>query len=139
MKVTILSPDRLVHESDAVDLALLPAEAGDVGVLPDHTPLLTPLRIGAMELRSGEHSLFLAVAGGFAEVTPEAVRVIADAAEDAESIDVPRAREAKTRAEEKLRAAQRQAGEVDVERARLALHRAVNRLRVAGAEDSRGA
>ena len=132
MNLTILSPDGLIYEAEDVDEVFMPGEAGDLGVMPDHTPLLTPLRIGVVEVRSGEDRQPLAVAGGFAEVTPEAVKIIADAAEPAEDIDVARAQAAMGRAEGRIRDSAKQAGQVEVERARLALARARNRLKVAG-------
>jgi len=136
VKVTVLSPDQLVLDVEDADFVFLPGEAGDLGVMPDHMPLLTGLRIGTILVRSGEVEQSLAIAGGFSEITPGAVKVIADAAEIADKIDQDRAREAQSRAEELLRLAQSKPGEVDVERAQLALQRAANRLTVAAVDEA---
>ena len=130
MKISVLSPERVVYEAEDVEFALLPGEAGDLGVMPDHTPLLTPLKVGVMSVRRGGDETIIAIAGGFAEITPEYAHVLADAAELAEEIDVKRSHEAKQRAQQRLAEAQARAAEVDVDRARLALLRAINRLDV---------
>jgi len=131
MKVQVLSPESLVFESEEADEVFLPGGGGDMVVMADHTPLLSSLRIGAIEVRTAGATRSIAVAGGFFEASPEAVRIIADAAELAESIDVSRAKQAQARAEERLRNVSAKGVEVDVERARAALQRALNRLEVA--------
>jgi len=80
----------VVHESAAE--VQVPARDGYLGILPGHTPLLTELGIGALSYRQGGSTLFVAVMGGFAEVLPDRVIILADAAERAEDIDVAAAR-----------------------------------------------
>lgn len=129
MKVIVQSPERVVFETEAAEQVALPGKGGEMVVLPDHTPLLTSLAIGLMEVRGDGPPETLTLSGGFAEITPEQVRVLADSAEMSDEIDVDRARDARQRAEERLKEAQRKAAEIDRDRARLALLRAINRLR----------
>ena len=133
MKVTVRSPRGLKYEAEGAESVLLPGATGEMGVLPDHTPVLTPLDIGAMTVRIEGREEVVALAGGFAEIGPDKVEVLADAAERAEDIDRGRAQSARERAEERLKKARSQAGEgeeVDLERALQALRRAVNRIEV---------
>ena len=81
----------------------IPGKNGELGILPGHAPLITELQIGEISYRPGGTMQYLAVAWGFAEVLPDKVTILADAAERAEDIDVKRAQEAKARAEEALR------------------------------------
>jgi len=123
----IVTPDRaLVREE--VDEIQLPGAEGYFGVLPGHTPLLATLKVGELSYRVGQERHHLAVAGGFVEVLPDHVTVLASVAERAQEIDVARAEAARTRAEERLA---RPAAEVDFERARVALIKALVRLQVA--------
>jgi F-type H+-transporting ATPase subunit epsilon len=93
----------MVFEGD-VDIVVLPGEAGEMGILPNHAPLLSTLRLGFLKVRvSGEEQVF-AVAGGVVEVQPDIVTVLADAAENVMEIDVARAEAARRRAEEFLKA-----------------------------------
>jgi F-type H+-transporting ATPase subunit epsilon len=99
IRCEIVSQDRTVFQGD-VDMVILPGSAGDMGILPKHSPVLTTLRYGVVKVRrSGEEELFT-VAGGFAEVQPDVVTVLADAAENVEDIDTVRAEAARKRAQE---------------------------------------
>ena len=134
LSITILTPSRCLLDNEACHQAELPGDEGRFGVLADHTPLVTPLAIGEIRLldASGNVAQRLAVAGGFAEVTPQAIRVTAHAAEADNEIDTDRASAAKARAEKRLRA---RTEDIDVARAEAALARALNRLRVAGTSE----
>ena len=101
---------------------------GYLGVLPGHTPLLATLKVGELWYRIGEEKRFLAIASGFGEVLPESVTVLAEIAEPAQDIDVPRAETARKRAEERLA---RGTIDVDIERARIALLKSLVRVQVA--------
>ncbi len=85
-----------------VDIVVLPGAAGEMGVLPHHAPLLTTLKYGFIKVRQQGREQVFTVAGGVAEVQPDIVTVLADAAENVEEIDVNRAAAAKKRAEELL-------------------------------------
>ncbi len=97
IRCEIVSQDRTVFSGD-VDIVVLPGEAGEMGVLPHHAPVLTTLKYGVVKVRrAGKEDIF-AVAGGVAEVQPDIVTVLADAAENVEEIDVARAEAARRRA-----------------------------------------
>src|SRR5574341_1546652 len=101
IRCEIVSQDRTVFQDD-VDIVILPGVAGEMGILPNHAPVLTTLKYGAIKVRrKGKEELF-AVAGGVAEVQPSIVTVLADAAENIEEIDIVRAKAAKKRAEDAL-------------------------------------
>jgi F-type H+-transporting ATPase subunit epsilon len=122
----IVTPDRLiVHEQ--VDEVQIPGTEGYLGVLPGHTPLLTALAVGELWYRKGQEKTYLSIAGGFAEVLPDRVTLLATLAERPEEIDVARAEAAKQRAEQRLAAPK---GDVDYERARVALQKSIIRLQV---------
>ena len=123
----IVTPDRQVVREDAEEMQL-PGKEGYMGILPGHAPLISELKIGEITYRSGGKSNHLAVFWGFVEVLPEQVTVLAEVAEKAEEIDVERARAAKERAEQLLRAPDPNR---DLNRAAVALERAIIRLQVA--------
>ena len=101
IRCEIVSQDRMVYEGD-VDIVVLPGAAGEMGILPHHAPLLTTLKYGFIKVRrQGEEQVFT-VSGGVAEVQPDVVTVLADAAENVAEIDVARAEAAKKSAEEML-------------------------------------
>jgi F-type H+-transporting ATPase subunit epsilon len=101
IRCEIVSQDRLVFQGD-VDIVVLPGAAGEMGILPRHAPLLTTLKYGVIKVRHGGKEEIFTVAGGIAEVQPDIVTILADAAENVEEIDVARAEAARRRAEEAL-------------------------------------
>lgn len=129
VKVSVVTPDGPVYESD-VEMVSAKAQSGELGILPGHIPMVAPLEVGAVRLKTGGKTKYLAVSGGLLEVRPEQVSILAQAAEVSDNIDVDRALRAKERAEERLR--QQKLENIDFRRAELALKRAVNRLDVAG-------
>ncbi|OCA82403.1 F0F1 ATP synthase subunit epsilon [Bacillus sp. FJAT-27225] len=128
MKVSVVTPDGPVYESD-VEMVSTKAQSGELGILPGHIPMVAPLDIGAVRLKKDGNTDYVAVTGGFLEVRPDQVTILAQAAEQSNAIDVERALRAKERAEQRLR--ERQQENVDFKRAELALQRAINRLAVA--------
>jgi F-type H+-transporting ATPase subunit epsilon len=123
----IVTPDRAIVRED-VDEIQVPGSEGYLGILPGHTPLLSTLTVGELWYRIGSETHYLAIAGGFVEVLPDRVTILAQVAERAQEIDVARAEAAKKRAEERLA---RPAADMDFERARVALLRSLIRLQVA--------
>ncbi len=101
IRCEIVSQDRTVFQGD-VDMVVLPGAAGEMGVLPHHAPVLTTLKYGVIKVRRAGKEEIFAVSGGVAEVQPDIITVLADAAENVEEIDVARAQFAKKRAEEIL-------------------------------------
>ncbi len=124
----IVTAERMVY-SDNVDMVIAPGFEGQLGILPHHTPLMTTLLPGELRVKKGDEEVSLAISGGFLEVRPDRVVVLADAAERAEEIDVERAEEARKRARERL--SQELELGTDGARAEAALRRSLARLRVA--------
>lgn len=102
IRCEIVSQDRTVFEGDA-DIVILPGVNGDMGILPNHSPLLSTLRYGILKVRKGDEEEVFTVAGGIAEVQPRLVTVLADVAENVKEIDISRAEAARQRAEEMLK------------------------------------
>ncbi len=101
IRCEIVSQDRMVFEGD-VDIVIAPGELGEIGILPNHAPLLSTLTFGILKVRrAGEEEVFT-IAGGIVEVQPDIITVLANAAENIAEIDIARAEEARTRAEEYL-------------------------------------
>lgn len=128
IKVSVVTPDGPVYESD-VEMVSTKAKSGELGILPGHIPMVAPLAIGTVRLKKEGNTELVAVTGGFLEVRPDKVTVLAQAAELGTDIDVARAEEAKKRAEQRL---QSNDSTTDIRRAELALQRALNRLKVTG-------
>ena len=127
LKLQVVTPDKRLVDED-VEQVQMPGRNGYLGILPGHAPLLTELGPGEASYTHAGKTSYLAVSWGFAEVLPDKVTILADAAERPDDIDVKRAQEAKTRAEEELR---KQDPELDYEATLLALRRAEVRLAVA--------
>ncbi|MFD2761000.1 F0F1 ATP synthase subunit epsilon [Lentibacillus juripiscarius] len=124
LDVSVVTPDGPVLE-DQFEMVSCKAENGELGVLPGHIPMVAPLSISSVRLKQDDDSVGLAVNGGFLEVRPDKVTILAQSAEKPAEIDVQRAEEAKKRAERRLESKQEN---VDFQRAELALKRAINRL-----------
>ena len=124
----VVTPDRLVLSTEA-DVVVCPGVEGQFGVLVGHIPFLSALEIGEMYYRKGGQTEFLAVSGGFAEVTGAKVTIVAESAETGREIDLERARRAQERAEKRLAAAKTE--EIDWTRAEAALRRSIVRAKVA--------
>ncbi len=102
IQLELVTPERLLL-SEEVDEVVAPGYEGEFGVLPEHTQYLAILNIGVLRYRKGSEIRRVALGGGFAEVTPERVVVMAETAERAEEIDLERARRARERAEAALK------------------------------------
>ncbi|MCL2149593.1 MAG: F0F1 ATP synthase subunit epsilon [Dehalococcoidia bacterium] len=129
IKLEIVTAERLVY-SEEVDEIVAPGVGGELGIMPQHAPLMTILMPGMITVKKGSDELNMAVSGGFIEVRPERVIVLADAAERAEEIDIARAEEARRRAEEAKVGATAAGAEAQMA-AEAALARALARLKVA--------
>lgn len=137
IKLEVVSPDKVVYEND-IAMLIVRSTAGELGILPRHAPLVTGLIPHAMRIKlpNSATEQLLAVAGGFMEVTPEKIAVLASAAEEPEAIDILRAKKSMERAKERI--AQFHQGppdaknDIDINRAQLALQRAVARLKASG-------
>ena len=121
--------------SDQVESIVAPGEAGELGILPHHAPLLSILKSGELRVTQDGQEQSIAITGGFLEVLDNKVTVLADAAEHADEIELERAEEAVRRAEERI--ASRDA-DLDLERAIGSLRRAQVRVTVARRRRTRG-
>ncbi|MCB8816234.1 F0F1 ATP synthase subunit epsilon [Desulfosporosinus shakirovi] len=124
----IVSPEGNVLKEN-VEFVVLPGGLGELGILPNHAPLIAGLDVGVIRYTLNGKTNQAAIAGGFVEVVDNAAVVLADSAELAEQIDVKRAAEAKERALKRLGS---RTNEIDLQRAEYALRRAAARLNAAG-------
>jgi F-type H+-transporting ATPase subunit epsilon len=129
LKLELATPTRLIV-AEVADEVVVPGLGGCFGVLPGHAPLLAQLGVGEVQYRVGRDERYLAVSGGFVEVGPDHVTILAETAERPSEIDAPRARSARERAEGRL-GGRGVEEEVDFPRALQALARAQTRLQVA--------
>jgi F-type H+-transporting ATPase subunit epsilon len=128
LSLEVVTAERVVLNDNGIDVVIAPALQGEVAILPEHAPLITPLNPGELRVRKGADETSYFVAGGFLEVLRDKVTILADAAEHAEEIDVARAEDARRRAQEAL---VRRHEQPDVAAAEAALRRSLLRLRVA--------
>ncbi|SDB86628.1 F0F1 ATP synthase subunit epsilon [Shouchella lonarensis] len=128
VRVSVVTPDGAVYEDEGVELAVLKTVEGEIGVKAKHIPLLAPLAIGPARFLKGGKEAQVSVIGGFVEVRPDQVTILAEAAERPEQIDLSRAEKARQRAEERLH---KQQEGIDKKRAEIALQRAITRMNVA--------
>jgi F-type H+-transporting ATPase subunit epsilon len=134
LKLEILSPERRAY-SDEVDMVVVPGLDGQLGILPRHTRLISALGIGELKIKKGGTEEHMLISGGFVEVRPDRVIVMADLAEHSDEIDEAKAVEARKRAEAEL---EQTHDPVDVARIRAALQTALMRERIAVRRRSRG-
>src|SRR5215467_390344 len=129
-QLEIVTPEKLVVKDRAEEMQI-PGKKGYLGILPGHAPLISELSVGQISYRKGSETHYLCVAWGFAEVLPDKVTILAEAAERGEDVDWERAQKAKDRAEKRLASGD---PEVDVERAQNSLAKANNRLEASAKE-----
>ena len=128
LQLEIVTPERLAY-SDTVDSVQLPGSEGELGVLPHHAPLVSTLGVGELRIRKGGTEESFAIVGGFLQVRPDRVVVLAETADLASDIDLEKAQEARREAERALESGYHEG--VDLAAARAALQQALLRIRVA--------
>jgi F-type H+-transporting ATPase subunit epsilon len=128
LKLEIVTPERLVYE-DEVDSVNVPGIEGELGILPHHAPLLSMLGYGELRIRKGAAEESFAIVGGFVQVRPDKVVVMAETADLAAEIDLEKAEEARREAERALETGYDEGA--DLSAARAALQQALMRIRVA--------
>ncbi len=138
IQLEVVSPDNVVYSRD-IAMLIVRSTGGELGILPRHAPLVTGLIPHAMRVKlPGEsEEQLIAIAGGFMEVTPEKITVLASAAEEASTIDINRAKECYRRAKERIERFHQggpEADRIDLHRAEIALQRAIARLKAAKVE-----
>lgn len=134
IKLEIVSPDKIVYSAD-IDMLIVRSTDGELGILPHHAPLVTGLVPHAMRVKMEGTEKLVAVGGGFMEVQPEKISVLASVAELPEDIDADRARKSMERAKERIEAykaggAARE--DINLLRAEASLQRALARLKALG-------
>jgi F-type H+-transporting ATPase subunit epsilon len=122
----IVTPERLVY-AEQVNMIVVKGVAGELGILPHHIPLVTPLKVAPVHIKQGNSNQYIAVSGGFMEVGKDKVVILAESAELPEDIDVERAKSAKARAEGRLGG---KAENIDHVRVEIALQKALMRIEV---------
>ncbi|MXQ52911.1 F0F1 ATP synthase subunit epsilon [Shimazuella alba] len=125
MHLDIVTPERKVYSKE-VEMVITRAANGDIGILPHHAPLVSPLSVTVLRVKDEGKEERIAISGGFLEVRPSGVTILAETAELSSDIDVARAEAAASRAKGRI-----SEHDGDLARAELALRRAVNRLDVA--------
>ena len=128
LRLEIVTPEKLAYEDD-VDMVLVPGIDGEMGILPHHTPLVSLLGVGELKIRKGGSEESFAIAGGFLQVRPDKVVVMAETADLAAEIDLEKAQQARAEAERALEAGYVEGA--DLSAARAELQRALMRIRVA--------
>ncbi|CAM3311357.1 MULTISPECIES: F0F1 ATP synthase subunit epsilon [Brevibacillus] len=127
MTVEVVTPERVVYSGQA-SMVIARGVQGDLGILPKHMPMVTPLKIAPVQIKvEGDQVVRMAVSGGFMEVRGDKVTILAETAEMPGDIDVERAKASKGRAEKRL---SEKYPELDVQRAERSLQRALARIDV---------
>lgn len=130
MSVNVVTPDGLIYDHHA-KMVIAKTTNGEIGLMANHAPIIAPLEIDVVRIKrcdSNEHVDWIAVNGGILEMRDNLVSIVADSAERARDIDVPRAERAKIRAEQAVAHAKEAHDRDEYRRAEIALHRAVNRI-----------
>ena len=104
LNLQIVTIEKKIYD-EKVDSVVLPTPLGEAGVLPGHVPIVTSLSEGEIRIEKDKNIEYLSCTGGFAQIHPNKVIVLADAAEHADEIDIKRAEEAKKRAQETMKKA----------------------------------
>jgi len=128
VRLEIVTPERLAF-SDTVDAVVLPGSEGELGVLPHHAPLVSTLGVGELRIRKGGTEESFAIFGGFLQVRPDKVVVMAELADLAAEIDLEAAQQARRDAEKALETGFHEGADLSI--ARAALQQALLRIRVA--------
>jgi len=128
LHLEIVTPERQAYEDD-VDMVIVPGIEGELGILPHHAPLITTLGVGELRIKKGGAEESFAIVGGFMQVRPDKVVVMAETADLASDIDLEKAQAARREAEHALETAANEPA--DLANARAALQQALLRIRVA--------
>jgi F-type H+-transporting ATPase subunit epsilon len=127
IKLDIVTAERRTF-SDDVNMVIVPGVDGQLGILPHHAPLMSMIQTGELIIKKGKEEFYLFIDGGFIEIRPDRIVILADACEHCTEIDIERAEKAKRRAEESLKSI---SADIDHFRAEAALRRSLMRLKVA--------
>ena len=130
LTINVVTPDGSVYEN-TTDLVICKTTVGEIGIMPNHLPLLASLAIDEVRVKVDDENFDeIAVSGWFVEFSDNTLSVVASAAERKETIDVSRAERAKQRAEKRIEEAKNENNDIDLRRAEVSLRRAINRLNI---------
>ena len=129
LQLEIVTPERLAYSDEVDSVVSCPGSEGELGVLPHHAPLVSTLGVGELRIRKGGAEESFAIVGGFLQVRPDKVVVMAETADMASEIDLEKAQEARREAERALESGYHEGA--DLSAARAALQQALLRIRVA--------
>lgn len=130
LTVTVVTPDGKVYENQS-KLVICTTTEGELGIMPDHTPVLAALSIDEVRVKTGESQYDeIAISGGFLEFSNNTLSIVASAAERKENIDMSRAERARARAEKRIEEAKNKHDNSELKRAEVSLKRALNRIKV---------
>lgn len=128
LEVEVVTGERAILTETDADMVIVPGSEGTLGVLPSHAPLITTLTAGELRIKKGTTEQSIVVFGGFAEITPNKVVILADTAERAEEVDLARAEASRKRAEDALANVK---DAVELAAAEAAMRRAMVRIKIA--------
>ncbi|MBO8441438.1 MAG: F0F1 ATP synthase subunit epsilon [Firmicutes bacterium] len=131
LSVNIVTPDGSKYSNDKVSMCLLRTLTGELGILPNHVPIIASLDIDQVKIKYGDKEDKIAVNGGFVEFSNNIATIVADSAETEDEIDLQRANKAKSEAENKINKAQSVNDSDELKRAEVSLKKAINRINVA--------
>lgn len=131
IRLEVVTPRGAVLSED-VDIVTAPGYGGEFGVLANHAPFLSTIKIGVMTYKKGHEATQIMISGGFCKVSDNKITFLVESAESGREIDVDRALRAKERAEKRLAAARSQQEKINQARAEAALQRALARIKAAG-------
>lgn len=131
LTVSIVTPDGKVYEREDARLVIVRTKSGQLGIMPNHVPVIASLEVDEVKVKSGEEVDEIAVNGGFVEFSNNNLTVIADSAEKQNDIDIDRASAARDRAQKALEQAREKHDNQEILRNQVALERAINRIHVA--------
>lgn len=132
LTISVVTPDGKVYENQST-LVICKTTEGELGIMPNHTPVLASLAIDEIRVKVAEdHFDEIAISGGFLEFSDNTLSIVASAAERKESIDTSRAERARKRAEKRIEEARNKHDDSELKRAEISLKRAINRIKVSG-------
>ena len=127
-KLDIVTPERLVYSED-VDIVTIPTIEGEIGILANHTPIVSVIASGEIKIKKDGEVNYMAITGGFVQFMQNKATILADAAERADEIDIERAEKARERAKKLL--LEKQVDKIAQADAMAALQRSLIRIKVA--------
>ncbi|WP_220751390.1 F0F1 ATP synthase subunit epsilon [Apilactobacillus xinyiensis] len=130
LTVSIVTPDGKVYERESADLVVVKTKSGQLGIMPNHVPVIASLEVDIAKVEYGEKTDEIAVNGGFIEFSNNNLSIIADSAEKQGDIDVERAKEARERAQRRIEEARQKHDDATLKRSQIALQRAINRINI---------